>query len=157
MQFDEILNALEDMVESSISLPLTRGHVAIDGKELLEFIKELRLQLPEEMKRSKKIIKEREDIISRARAESEAIIGAAHAQAKVLVSEQEIYKTAQSKATEIVSNAQNAAKEIRQATIDYCDNVLKKTEDTLKSSAENIKRGIDSVADSRKNIRKSDK
>ena len=150
MQFDEILNALEDMVESSFSLPLTRGHVAVDGKELLEFVKELRLQLPEEMKRSKKIIKDRDDIIARARTESEGIITAANVQAKHLVSQEEVYKSAQIKASEIVANAQNAAKELRMATVEYCDNVLKKTEDTLK-------RGYDSISETRKNIRKSEK
>ncbi len=157
MEFDEILNALEDMVESSFSLPLTRGHVAVDGKELLEFINEMRLHLPEEIKRSKKIISERDGIISRARDEAESIVAAAQAQSKYLVSQEEVYKAAQLKANEIVANAQSSAKELRLATIDYCDNVLKKTEDTLKESADNVKRGIDGITETRKNIRKSEK
>ncbi len=150
MDFEEILNALEDLVENSWTLPMSGGRTVVDSAQILEFVKEMRLNLPEEMKRSKKIIKERDDIITRARAEAEGIIVAAQVQAKHLVSEQEIYKNAQIKSNEIVANAQSAAKDLRSATIDYCDNVLKKTEDTLK-------KGYDSIAETRKNIRKSEK
>lgn len=150
MDFEEILNALEDLVENSWTLPMSGGRTVVDSAQILEFVKEMRLNLPEEMKRSKKIIKERDDIITRARSESEGIIVAAQVQAKHMVSEQEIYKNAQIKANEIVANAQSAAKELRAATIEYCDNVLKKTEDTLK-------KGYDSISETRKNIRKSEK
>lgn len=150
MDFEEILNALEDLVENSWTLPMSGGRTVVDSAQILEFVKEMRLNLPEEIKRSKRIIKERDEIISRARSESEGIITAAHVQAKHLVSQEEVYKAAQIKASDIVANAQNAAKELRSATIEYCDNVLKKTEETLK-------RGYDSITETRKNIRKSDK
>ena len=150
MDFEEILNALEDLVENSWTLPMSGGRTVVDSAQILEFVKEMRLNLPDEIKRSKKIIKERDDIITRARAEAEGIVVAAQAQAKHLVSEQEIYKSAQIKANEIVSNAQGTAKELRVATIEYCDNVLKKTEDTLKM-------GYDSIVETRKNIRKTEK
>lgn len=150
MDFEEILNALEDLVENSWTLPMSGGRTVVDSAQILEFVKEMRLNLPDEIKRSKKIIKERDDIITRARAEAEGIVVAAQVQAKHLVSEQEIYKSAQIKANEIVSNAQGTAKELRVATIEYCDNVLKKTEDTLKM-------GYDSIVETRKNIRKTEK
>ncbi len=150
MDFEEILNALEDLVENSWTLPMSGGRTVVDSAQILEFVKEMRLNLPEEIKRSKRIIKERDDIISQARSESEGIVTAAHIQAKHLVSQEEVYKSAQIKASEIVANAQNVAKELRMATVDYCDNVLKKTEETLK-------RGYDSIVETRKNIRKSEK
>ncbi len=150
MDFEEILNALEDLVENSWTLPMSGGRTVVDSAQILEFVKEMRLSLPEEIKRSKRIIKERDDIIAQARSESEGILTAAHVQAKHLVSQEEVYKSAQIKASEVVANAQNAAKELRAATVDYCDNVLKKTEETLK-------RGYDSIAETRKNLRKSEK
>ena len=150
MDFEEILNALEDLVENSWTLPMSGGRTVVDSAQILEFVKDMRLNLPEEMKRSKRIIKERDDIISRARMESDGIVAAAQTQAKKLVSEEEVYKNAQIKANEIVANAQNAAKELRQASLEYCDNILKKTEETLK-------KGHDSILETRKNLRNSDK
>ena len=150
MDFEEILNALEDLVENSWTLPMSGGRTVVDSAQILEFVKEMRLNLPEEMKRSKKIIKERDEILAAARTDAGEIISAAQVQAKHLVSEQEVYKTAQIKANEIITNAQTTAKELRNASMEYCDNVLKKTEDILK-------RGYDSIAETRKNFRKSDK
>lgn len=150
MDFEEILNALEDLVENSWTLPMSGGRTVVDSAQILDFVKEMRLNLPEEMKRSKRIIKERDDIITRARVESDGIVTAAQTQAKRLVSQEEVYKNAQIKANEIVANAQSAAKELRQATLEYCDNILKKTEETLK-------KGHDSISETRKNLRASDK
>ena len=129
---------------------MSGGRTVVDSAQILEFVKEMRLNLPEEIKKSKRIIKERDDIINRARIESDGIITAAQTQAKRMLSQEEIYKNAQIKANEVVANAQSTAKELRAATIEYCDNVLKKTEDTLK-------RGFESVSETRKNIRKSEK
>lgn len=150
MDFEQILNALEDLVENSWTLPMSGGRTVVDSAQILDFVKDMRLNLPDEMKRSKKIIKERDDIIARARSEAESIITAAQLQAKHMVSEEEIYKTAQIRANEIITNAQTSSKELRTATVEYCDNVLKKTEDILK-------RGYDSITETRKNIRKSEK
>ena len=149
MDFEEILNALEDLVENSWTLPMSGGRTVVDSAQILDFVKEMRLNLPEEMKRSKRIIKERDEIITRARVESDGIVSAAQTQAKRLVSQEEVYKNAQIKANEIVANAQSAAKELRQATLEYCDNILKKTEETLK-------KGHDSISETRKNLRASD-
>ncbi len=150
MDFEEILNALEDLVENSWTLPMSGGRTVVDSSQILEFVKEMRLNLPEEMKRSKRIIKERDDIIARAKIDSDSIITAAQMQAKHLVSQEEIYKSAQIKANEIVANAQSAAKELRAASVEYCDNVLKRAEETLK-------KGFDSVSETRKNLKKSEK
>ena len=84
MDFEEILNALEDLVENSWTLPMSGGRTVVDSAQILEFVKEMRLNLPEEIKRSKRIIKERDEIIARARTESEGIITAANVQAKHL-------------------------------------------------------------------------
>lgn len=150
MDFEEILNALEDLVENSWTLPMSGGRTVVDSAQILEFVKEMRLNLPEEIKRSKRIMKERDDIIARARVESDAILTAAQNQAKKLISQEEIYKNAQVKANEVVANAQSAAKELRAATLDYCDNVLKKTEETLR-------RGFESINETRSNIRKTER
>ncbi len=150
MDFEEILNALEDLVENSWTLPMSGGRTVVDSAQILDFVKEMRLNLPEEIKQSKRIIKERDDIVSRARIEANGIISAAQAQAKRMVSQEGIYKEAQIKANDIVANAQSAAKELRAATMEYCDNVLKKTEETLR-------RGFESITETRKNIRKADK
>ena len=146
MNFTEILDALEDLIENSWTLPMSGGRSVVDSNQVLEFVSDMRLALPEEMKKAKRIVSERDEILRKAKSDSEEIIAAAQAKARHLVSEQEVYKLAQAKANEVVTSAQNASKEMRNATLEYCDNTLKKTEEVLKS-------GLTGVMETRKKIR----
>ena len=147
MNFEEIINAMEDMVENSWSLPLSGGKSVVDSSQILEFIEDMRIALPEEIKRSRQIMAQRDDIISRARNEAEAIINAANAQAQKMVSAQEVYRLAQQKANEIVTTAQNSAKEMRVSAIRYCDGLLEQSEETIRSS-------LNALQETRKTLRK---
>ena len=40
MDFEEILNALEDLVENSWTLPMSGGRTVVDSAQILEFVKE---------------------------------------------------------------------------------------------------------------------
>ena len=59
--------------------------------------------------------------------------------ARVLVSEAEIVKAAQQRAGEIVSAAQTEARTVRQTVTDYCDNMLKTTEEMMAENAAQVK------------------
>ncbi|MBR5783531.1 MAG: ATPase [Clostridia bacterium] len=147
MNFEEIINAMEDLVENSWSLPLSGGKSVVDSAQILEFIEDMRIALPEEIKRARQIMAQRDDILSRAKNESEAIINAANAQAQKMVSSQEVYRLAQQKANEIVTAAQNSAKEMRTSAIRYCDGLLEQSEETVRSS-------LAALQETRKNLRK---
>ncbi len=147
MNFEEIINAMEDMVENSWSLPLSGGKSVVDSAQILEFIEDMRIAMPEEIKRSRQIMAQRDDIISRARNEAEAIISAANAQAQKMVSNQEVYRLAQQKANEIVATAQTSAKEMRASAVRYCDGLLEESEDTVRAS-------LAALQETRKNLRK---
>ena len=41
MDFEEILNALEDLVENSWTLPMSGGRTVVDSAQILEFVKEI--------------------------------------------------------------------------------------------------------------------
>ena len=58
----------------------------------------------------------------------------------MLVSEAEIVKAAQQRAGEIVSAAQTEARTVRQTVTDYCDNMLKTTEETMAENAAQVKK-----------------
>ena len=51
----------------------------------------------------------------------------------------EIVRAAQQRASEIVSAAQTEARTVRQTVTDYCDNMLKTTEETMSENAAQVK------------------
>lgn len=157
MNFEEIINAMEDLVENSWSLPLSGGKSVVDASQILEFIEDIRIAFPEEIKRSRQIIAQRDDIISRAKNEAQSIITAAGAQAQKMVSGQEVYRLAQQKAREIMTTAQNSAKDMRASALHYCDGILEQTEKTLldveNAMADNLRGSLSAVKETRGNLR----
>ena len=51
----------------------------------------------------------------------------------------ELRRAAQQRASEIVSAAQTEARTVRQTVTDYCDNMLKTTEETMSENAAQVK------------------
>lgn len=135
MEILSILEALEDVVEKSISMPFL-GRSLLDKEELLELIKEMRLKLPDDIKQAKWVKEERQRILIEAQKEAAKIISEAEDKIAALVNEHEITKKAYEQADEIIAQAQKNAREIKLGARDYADNVLDKIEKTLKDTYE---------------------
>ena len=57
----------------------------------------------------------------------------------ILVDQQEIVRQAQQKAAELLSAAQQQSREMRTTITDYCENMLRQTEESLARSAAEVK------------------
>ena len=92
-----------------------------------------------ELRQAQSIVSDRAQLIESANAQAQAIVKKAEERARILVSEAEIIKAAQQRASEIVSAAQTEARTVRQTVTDYCDNMLKTTEETMAENAAQVK------------------
>jgi len=137
MEILSILETLEDVVEKSVSLPLT-GKSLVDKEELLELIREIRLKLPDDIKQAKWVKEERQRILFEAQKEANNIIKEAESKISTLVDEHEITRKAYEQANEIISNAQKNAREIRLGAREYASSVLDKVEQILKDTLDVI-------------------
>ena len=88
--------------------------------------------MQEPLRRERAQQQEQEDYFARVRAKAEE-------RARILVSDAEIVKAAQQRASEITSAAQTEARTLRQTVTDYCDNMLKNTEETMVENAAQVK------------------
>lgn len=135
MEMLTILEALEDLVERGVPIPLT-GKCIIDRDEILEKIKEIRLRLPDDIKQAKWVKEERQRILHEAQKEASNIVKSAESRIAELVDENEISKRAYEHANQIVTAAQRNAKEIRMGAREYADSLLSKAEEMLKETLE---------------------
>ena len=78
-------------------------------------------------------------IVDTANAQAQAIVKKAEERARILVSDAEIVKAAQQRAAEITVAAQTEARTLRQTVTDYCENMLRTTEDTMVENAAQVK------------------
>ena len=139
MNVEELLEMMEETLEAGTAVPFSPSKRMVDVDRMRDIIDEVRNNLPDEIRESKKIVNDREQIMQNARIESESIIQQAEERARVLTSEQEIVKRSQQHAAEILSAAQKSAKELtRKATL-YCETILKNSEEVLGRSMADIK------------------
>ena len=139
MNVEELLELMEETLEEGTAVPFSPSKRIVDVDRMRDIIDEVRNNLPDEIRDSKKIVADREQIIKGARAESENIIKQAEERARGLVSDQEITKRAQQRAVEILTAAQQQAKEISRSATTYCETILKNSEEVLSRSVSDIK------------------
>lgn len=144
-KIDQIIEEIEDYIESCKFQPLSSTKIIVNKEEIVELIAELRQRTPEEVKRYQKMISNKEAILADAHAKADTIISQAQFQKNELVKEHEIMQQAYAQANEVVSLAQrqaqeimdeatNDANEIRLGAIGYADSLLKSIEELLNGS-----------------------
>ncbi len=131
MDLLKLVDEIEEVVENGGSVPFTKK-VMIDSEELLEIVREIRLQIPEEIKQATLIKEEKQRILSEAQKDANNILHDAEDKLEVLIEREEVTKIARERAEEIISNAQSNAKEIRLGSMEYADSMLLETQEKLK-------------------------
>ena len=139
MNVNELLDTIEDTLEESTSMPLSGGKRLVDVEKVRDYLDDIRANLPGELRQAQQIVNDRAQIVETANAQAQATVKKAEERARILVSEAEIVKAAQQRAGEITTAAQNEARTLRQTVTDYCDNMLKNTEETMVENAAQVK------------------
>ena len=131
MDLLKLVDEIEEVVENGGTVPFTKK-VMIDSEELLEIVREIRLQIPEEIKQATLIKEEKQRILSEAQNDANNMLHDAEDKLEVLIEREEVTKIARERAEEIISNAQSNAKEIRLGSMEYADSMLLETQEKLK-------------------------
>ncbi len=139
MELLELLEQIEEIVESGMNIPLSGGKCVLDRETILELVQEIRLKLPDDIKMAKRITEEKQRVLAEAQQEAENILKNAESRIAALVDENEITKKAYEQAEVIISNAKKNAREIRLGTREYADGILNKVEEILEDTLDVIK------------------
>lgn len=140
MEIFDVIDQLEDLIENSFTLPIFHKTM-IDKEDFMELLSDIRLRLPEDLKKAKWVTEQRTTIMEEAHKEAAEIIRSAEEQTKQLVEEHEITKKAYDQANEVLANAQKNAREIRLGARQYADDVLGNIETRLSNLVSEIHAG----------------
>lgn len=138
MEILELIEALEDKIEQSMTIPFW-GKGIVDKDELLDMLQEIRVKFPDEMKQAKWVKEERQRIIADAQKEAANIVQGAEDQIVALINEHEITKQAYEQANQIIEKAQSNSHEIRLGANQYADDLLRHVEEQMLSLADNVR------------------
>ena len=146
-RIEQLIGEIEEYIDSCKFQPLSNTKILVNKEELEELLVELRLRIPDEIKKYQKIISNQDAILHEARTQADAILADATAQTNELVNEHEIMQKAYASANQIVEDAQQQAQaivdgavmeanSIRQGSIDYTDEMLKSLQNIITHSME---------------------
>lgn len=123
MKVLELLDEIEEIIETSSSFPLT-GKILVDGEEILEIVREIRVELPDEIQQAQWIKDERQRILDEAKREYESVLKDARLQAESLIENDDITLKAKNRADELLRVAESNVKELKLNTFDYIEGIL---------------------------------
>ncbi|WP_087065394.1 hypothetical protein [Intestinibacillus massiliensis] len=137
---DEVVNSLYQMVQDAWAVPLGGDKCVIERDRALDLLDELRVNMPADVKMAKDIVEKRNELIAAGKREAEAIRKQAEEAARQQVSETEIVQQARRKAKEILGNAEIQARELRRVANEYCEDTLKRAEEAVALSLDEVKK-----------------
>ena len=171
-RIEEIINELYEYVESA-KTNITQSKIVIQREDIFGYLDELRLGIPDEIKRCQKIIANRENIIAKAGDDAKAIIDEANEKAKQieedgkeraqqLVEETEIMRNAYEQANKMVQNAKKQAEKIiadaeqysgtiKSGAMNYADDMLDTIEKIIATAYREAKDNSDRLVVALKN------
>ena len=103
-RIEQIIEEIEEFVESCKYQPLSTTKIVVNKEELEELLRELRLKTPDEIKRYQKIISNKDAILADAQAKADSLIAEAQAKTKEMVSQHEVMQQAYAQANEPQNN-----------------------------------------------------
>jgi F0F1-type ATP synthase membrane subunit b/b' len=157
MDLTSRLSELEEMVRDAKSMPLSSSAL-LNRDEVLNLIEDLKSALPDEIKQARWVVKDREELLAKARRDAEAMVEQARAEQLRLASHEAVMQRA--KDERIVQEADEDSRRLRLEAEDYVDAKLAQLEGTLQkiledmmASNDGLSRTIDQVVAGREKLR----
>lgn len=141
MDIQHLLQRLEDVIEAGRHMPFSR-YTLIDEVRALELIDQLRISIPEEVEKAKRILMRREEILGEAHEEGERVIGQARNRGTEIVEREVTVQVAQNRANLILEEARREASQLRADADAYVIQILNKLEQGLARNLSITRNGI---------------
>ncbi|MGM9977603.1 MAG: ATPase [Clostridium sp.] len=138
----ELLEYLQDTIERAPRVPIS-GKAMIDKKDVLEIIDQIVNYLPDEFKKAKWIVNEKDRILGEAKDEYNSVRRETIEIMRQNVERHDIVKEAKIRAQEIISSAKKDAKAIRLGSRDYSNEILTDLDKQLEEKREELIRTIE--------------
>ena len=136
---EDIISALYDMIQDARAVPLAADKCILERDKVLDMLDEIIAQMPVELKQARTIVESRNELIGQARREAEILVRQATEKAEKMVTEEAIYQETRRQCQEMVEKTQSRMAELRRVSNDYMDDALRRTEEAIALSLEDVR------------------
>jgi hypothetical protein len=144
MDIQHLVDRLEEALNGSTRVPLS-AYILVSEDRIYGIIDQLRVAIPEEVKRANRVEAEKDRILAQAHEEAERIRDLARQEAAELVKRDPIMASAQQRAENILERSRRDADVLRHEADSYVIEVLTRLEEDLLRSLAVVRNGMRKV------------
>lgn len=141
MDILQLIDRLEELFNESRSIPLTRN-VMVDEDRMLDIIDQMRIAIPEEVKKAQQLLGQRDRLLAQAQEEANRTIEIARQKADQMIAREVVAQEAVRRAEQIVAQARAEAETIRADADAYAMNSLTQLQEELERISKQVANGI---------------
>ncbi len=144
MDILHLVDRLEELFNNSKPIPLSHS-VVVDENSFMDIIDQMRISIPEEIKKAQQIISQKDRILAQAQEEANRTVSIAREKSERMVEKSDIYQSAQTRAEDITRQAQLDAEQAQHDADRYVADTLVGLERELKRVLSQVENGINAL------------
>jgi hypothetical protein len=153
MDILQLIDRLEELFNDAKAVPFTHN-VVVDEDRMLEIIDQMRIVIPDEVKKAQQVLSQRDRFLAQAQEEADLTIVLAREKAEQIAAKDNIVVEAQRRAEQILAQARADAEATRRDADDYVVDTLVQLQDSLEKVLNQVRNGVRTVQEDqlRKNV-----
>ncbi|MFN3490715.1 MAG: hypothetical protein ACK40V_00695 [Anaerolineales bacterium] len=144
MDILQLIDRLEELFNDAKAVPFTHN-VIVDEDRMLELIDQMRIAIPEEVKKAQQVVAQRDRVMAQAQEEANRTVQLARDKAAEMAQKDIITQEAQRRADQILSQARAEAEAIRADADNYVLETLMQLQDHIAKLSNQVNNGIHMV------------
>lgn len=145
MDIQHLVDRLEEVFNNSLRVPLS-AYLLVNEDQIFSIVDQMRVAVPEEVKRANRIEAEKERILAQAHEEADRIRELAKQEASELVRRDSVLMAAQQRSDNILERGRRESEALRQDADAYVVEVLARLEEDLLRYLSVVRNGLDKVS-----------
>ncbi len=141
MDILHLIDRLETIIQEGRPVPLARL-IMVDEDRIMELIDQMRVSIPEEVKKAQKMMADQARQVAHAQEEAERIRKLAQEEREQIVDQEEVVKSAKIRSDRIIEHAKQEAEVVRADADDYVIETLESLELELQRTLQQAQNGI---------------
>jgi cell division septum initiation protein DivIVA len=141
MDILQLIDRLEELFNAAKAVPFTHN-VVVDEDRMLELIDQMRIAIPEEVKKAQQVMAQRDRVMAQAQEEANRTLQLSRDKADQLVQKDMIMQEAQRRADQIISQARAEAESTRVDADNYVVDTLMQLQDQISKLSGQVSNGI---------------
>jgi hypothetical protein len=137
---ETLLHRVADLVGNARPMPLSAS-VMINRDEVLELVEEALSRLPDELRRARWLLRERDEFLAKVQREGDDILDAARVRVERMVQRTEVVRSAEHRARQVIDDAEGESRRLRHEAEDFCDQKLAQFEIVLDRTLRTVQAG----------------